>query len=189
MLLGAEEIRVAHVARSDLGQHLAARGDCLRLERLEVRGGEDLARHDALDQPLHRQRRDQREKALRIDGGIEPAWVGARLESVEGVSHSELDVLDGDAAGSAELDRALSLRDDRAGRVGQLDPPGRARGGLAEDLRVDALEARGDLQGLLVGSGLGRIALGEEGVAPGVDHVPGNPVDLPDGCDPRLHSA
>ena len=104
MLLGAEEVGVAEVSRADFRQHLAARGDGLRLERLGMRAGKNLARDDAFDEALHRNRRDQRKQALRVDRRIDRAGVRPRLESVEGVPHPELDLLHGDPRGCAQFD-------------------------------------------------------------------------------------
>ena len=56
------------MAGSDLREHLTAGGDGLRLERLDVRVGEDLARHDAFDEAFHRHGGDESQRACGVDG-------------------------------------------------------------------------------------------------------------------------
>ena len=149
---------------------------------------EDLARHDALDEALHRDSGDQRQRSGGIDGCVEGAGIGARFMPVEGVSHPELDVGHGDAAAGAQLDRALPDRTHLSFRIEELDASARTRGHLAQDLRPHSLELRGQLRGLRPRAGFGRVAFGEDGVLARVDDVAGNSVDLPDRGDAGLHS-
>ena len=189
MLLGAEQVRVAQVTGADLREDFAARGHCLRLERLRVRGGEDLARHDALHQPLHRDRRDEREKPARIHGRVHPPGIRALLESMERVPHPELDLGHREALRSAQLERGFTGGADGSRHVDQLDPARRAQGELAKELRMNGRKAGGDVLRLRSCAGLGGVAVGEQRMAARVDHVPRDSIHLPHRGGPRRYSA
>ncbi len=188
MLLGAEQVRIAQVAGADLGEDFTPRRHRLRLERFDRRAGEDLARHHALHQPLHRHRRDQREQAARIDRRVDAPRIGAGLEPVERVPHPELDLRHRQPLGSAQLDGGLARGPHGARGVEQLDAARGTRSQLAEELRVDRGEPGGDLVRLGARRRLGRVSLGEQRMAARVHHVSSDPVDLPHGGCPGGNS-
>ncbi len=175
------------MARADLGQHLAARGDRLRLERLGMGAGEDLARDHSLDQPLHRQRSHQRQRAPRVEAGEEPPRIGALLVAMEAVAHAVLHLFHGDGRLRPQLQRAFADGGGGAVGIAQLDAAARAHRELAPDLHADA-EPRFQLLCLPLRAEVGGVALREDGVAARVDHLAGHSVRLAHGGDADRHA-